>query len=130
MLNKISEYYQGAKNVIYPLRPIQSITQIAMGALSIVSVPFTGTFGVVNGVSGLSSGAIGATKDLTAAGGTIATLAQAKPVAKSQVAHLVITTGVVAAVTFVAFNPIAALVAAKTGALVFSKTILAGLCII
>lgn len=130
MLRKIADCMQIAQHVVHPLRPLQSVSQIAVGALSIMSVPFTGSIGLINGIAGISNGSINAAQDLAEAGCTLSSMAQSKPVNKREIAHLTISLGVISVVAFSVLNPVVALVAAKTGAVALSKTLLAGLCLI
>lgn len=128
-LRKIADFMQSAQHVIHPLRPIQSVSKIAVGALSFLSLPFTGTIGLINGIAGVSQGSLDAAQDLAEAGCTLSKVAAQKEVTKTEAAHLTISIGVIAVTTFALLNPAAVFVAAKTSALFVSKSLIAGLCI-
>ena len=130
MLRKIADCMQCAQVVVHPLHPLQSVSQIAVGALSLLSVPFTGTIGLINGIAGISKGTLDATQDLAEAGCTLSNFAQSKPVSYMEAAHLTVSLGVISFALFTVLNPIVAVVAAKTSAVVMSKGLLAALCLI
>jgi hypothetical protein len=129
-LRKVADFMQGAQNIIHPLHPIQSVSKIAVGALSLLSVPFTGTIGLINGIAGISQGSLDAAQDLAEAGCTLSKVTSKTGVTKLEAAHLTVSIGVIAIATFAALNPVVAFVAAKTSAIVISKSLLTGLCIL
>lgn len=129
-LSSISYCAETAQSFIQPLRPLKSISEIALGALSFLSIPFTGSIGLINGVAGLSNGSINVAQDLLKAGTTIKKIVKAESIEKKEIAQLAVSAGVVSLVTFAVFNPAAALIAAKTGAVALSKSLLAGLALI
>jgi hypothetical protein len=130
MLRKVADCMQVAKDIVHPLHPLQSVSQIAVGALSLLSVPFTGTVGLINAISGLSNGSINIAQDLAEAGCTLSNWTQSKPVSKKEVMHLTVSVGVFSVALFTVLNPLVAIVAAKTSALVLSKSLFMGLCFI
>ena len=121
---------QIALDVVHPLRPLQSVSQIAMGALSFLSVPFTGMFGVVSGVAGISKGSLDVATDLVEAGSTLKEISQSKTVKTSAWAHLTVTVVVVTGSIAAILNPIVTLLAAKTTTVFLTKSLLTGLCLL
>jgi hypothetical protein len=130
MLRKVADCMQIAQDVVHPLHPLQSVTQICVGALSILSVPITGTIGLINGIAGISKGSLDAAQDLAEAGCTISNLSQKKPVSIKEAAHLTVSLGVISVALFTVLNPVVALVAAKTSAIFMSKAVLTTFCLI
>jgi hypothetical protein len=130
MLRKIADCMQIAQDVVHPLHPLQSVSQIAVGALSILSVPFTGMFGLVNGIAGISKGSLDAAQDIVEAGCTLKQITEYKPVKSLAWAHLTITLVVLTGGIAAALNPLVTIVAAKTSAVFLTKSMLAGICLL
>ena len=130
MLNKISGFMQAAQDFVYPLHPLQSASQIAVGALSILSIPFTGTFGLINGISNISKGSIDAADDIAKAGTTISNITTSHAVSIKEAAHLTVTISIISVAIFTVLNPVVAMIAAKTSSLMMSKALLAGIALI
>lgn len=130
MLETIHSCFTTIKKISYPLHPIKSVSQIAFGAVSLLSTPFTGSIGFVNGLTGLSQGAVNGTKDLIEAGHTVSHIIKADSINGSQLAHLTVSVTVVSAVAFSVLNPLGALAAAKIGTVAVIKPLLISLCLI
>lgn len=130
MLERIYLCAKTLKEIIYPLRPIKSVSEIAFGTFSLLSTPFTGSVGLVNGIAQISKGSVNAARDLVNAGSTVSCVIKAKSVKTSQIAHLTVSAGVVSAVAFSVLNPLGALAAAKIGFIALSKPLLISLCLI
>lgn len=130
MLESIYSCANTLKEIIYPLRPIKSVSEIAFGTFSLLSTPFTGSVGLVNGVAQISKGSVNAAQDLVNAGSTVSHIIKAEPINTSQIAHLTVSAGVVSAVAFSVLNPLGALAAAKIGFIALSKPLLISLCLI
>lgn len=95
-----------------------------------LSVPFTGSIGLINGIAGISKGSLDAAQDLAEAGCTISNLSQSKSVGYKAAAHLTVSVGVISVAIFTVLNPVVAMVAAKASAIYMSKALLAGIAVI
>ncbi len=128
--NAVVTAAQSTSNMLYPLRPVTAITEIAVGALSILTTPFTGPLGLVGGVIGLGKGAVDMGADLVSAGITTGKLIQKDEVPLYKKAHLGMTAGVTSLGVYAVLNPASAIIALKTTAVFIGKCLLGALAVL